>query len=141
MVPASFLVLDALPLNANGKVDRRALPAPAARESGSGYVAPRTPIEQELAGIWKDLLEVERVGIHDNFFDLGGHSLLVTQVVSRVRERFQIDLPLAAVFETSTIAELAVVVVQRQVEGMDPEALAALLGELETGQAGEEERL
>jgi acyl-CoA synthetase (AMP-forming)/AMP-acid ligase II len=130
MVPSTFTLLDALPLNANGKLDRRALPAPAPPEAGVGYVAPRNPTETALVEIWRDLLDLERVGIHDNFFALGGHSLLVTQVVSRVREQFLVDLPLAAVFETSTVAELAVVVVQRQAEEMDPEALAALLAEV-----------
>jgi acyl carrier protein len=102
-------------------------------------VAPRTPTEEALAEIWKDLLDLERVGVHDNFFDLGGHSLLVAQAMARVREQLGVDLPLSAVFETLTIADLAVAVVQRQAEEMDPEALAALLAEIGVAdpQAGE----
>ncbi len=86
MVPAVFVRLERLPLTANGKVDRRALPEPdEARTAGEEYEAPRTPAEEALAGLWAGLLGVERVGIHDNFFALGGHSLLATQLVSRVR--------------------------------------------------------
>ncbi len=107
MVPSAFALLDALPLNANGKVDRRALPAPAVRETSAGYVAPRTPTEEALAEIWKDLLDLERVGVHDNFFDLGGHSLLVAQAMARVREQLGVDLPLRALFESPTPAGLA----------------------------------
>jgi amino acid adenylation domain-containing protein len=109
MVPAIFVELIALPLTPNGKVDRRALPMPdqARPELAATFVAPRTPVEEQLAGIWAELLKVARVGIHDNFFELGGHSLLATQVVSRVRRAFQIELPLRCLFETPTIAGLA----------------------------------
>ncbi|HEY3581717.1 MAG TPA: condensation domain-containing protein, partial [Pyrinomonadaceae bacterium] len=109
MVPSAFVFLDALPLTANGKVDRQALPAPtsARPESGETFVAPSTPAEEVLAGIWAELLGVEQVGIHDNFFELGGHSLLATQVVSRVREFFRVEIALRQVFETPTVAGLA----------------------------------
>ena len=91
MVPAVFVLLDAFPLTANGKVDRRALPTPDGRrpELDEAFVACRTPTEELLAEIWGQVLGVERVGIYDNFFQLGGHSLLATQVVSRIREAFQ----------------------------------------------------
>lgn len=109
LVPAVFVVLDVFPLTANGKVDRRALPAPDGRrpELNEAFVACRTPTEELLAEIWAQVLGVERVGIHDNFFQLGGHSLLATQVVSRIREAFQVEMPLRRLFEAPTIAGLA----------------------------------
>jgi amino acid adenylation domain-containing protein len=109
MVPSAFVLLDALPLMPNGKVDRRALPAldPARPHFEKALVAPRTPTEEVLAAIWAESLGIERVGIHDNFFDLGGHSLLATQVVSRMRDAFQVEIPLRRLFETPTVAGLA----------------------------------
>ncbi|MBV9773819.1 MAG: AMP-binding protein, partial [Gemmatimonadetes bacterium] len=106
MAPAAYVVLERLPLNANGKVDRRALPAP---QWGTEevYVAPRTATEEVLAGIWAEVLGIERVGVEEGFFELGGHSLLATQVVSRTREAFGVELPLRAVFEAPTVAALA----------------------------------
>ena len=109
MMPAAFIVLDAFPLNANGKVDRRALPPFDARrpELDEAFVACRTPTEELLAEIWAHVLGVQRIGIHDNFFQLGGHSLLATQVVSRIREAFKVEMPLRHLFETPTVAGLA----------------------------------
>jgi len=107
MVPSAFVALERMPLTANGKLDRRALPAPEGPARGQGYVAPRNDVEEVLAGIWTDVLGVPRVGVHDNFFDLGGHSLLATQVVSLVRRTFQIELPLPVLFTASTVAALA----------------------------------
>jgi acyl carrier protein len=107
MVPAHFVTLEALPLTENGKVDRKALPAPE-RTAGAQYVAPRTPTEEKLAAIWAEVLKVERVGIHDNFFELGGHSVLATQVVSRVRAAFSVELPLREFFAAPTTSGLAV---------------------------------
>jgi hypothetical protein len=109
MTPSAFVFLDALPLTVNGKVDRHALPAPdGARPDGeTEYVAPRTPLEEVLAGIWVELLSIERVGVHDNFFMLGGHSLLATQVLARLLTLFKIELPLVVVFQSPTIAEFA----------------------------------
>ncbi|HST62418.1 MAG TPA: amino acid adenylation domain-containing protein, partial [Longimicrobium sp.] len=106
MVPALWVVLDALPLTPSGKVDRRALPEPDATASAATRVPPRTPAEELVAAIWERVLEV-RPGVHDNFFDLGGHSLRATQVVSRIRDAFGIDLPLRALFEEPTVAGLA----------------------------------
>jgi amino acid adenylation domain-containing protein len=133
MVPSAFVFLERLPLTPNGKVDRRALPPPdhrAARVEES-LVAPRTPVEEALAEIWSQLLGLERVGIRDSFFDLGGHSLLATQVVARVRDTFQIDLPLRRFFQTPTVADLAVVVLQMQAEQLGGDTFAELLDELE----------
>ncbi|GAB3136777.1 hypothetical protein GCM10027290_01110 [Micromonospora sonneratiae] len=109
MVPAQWMVLDALPLTASKKVDRRALPAPVPTRAdvGRAYEAPRTPVEETVADIWATVLEVDRVGVHDDFFDLGGHSLLATRVLAHLRQSFDIDLPLRLLFEQTTVADLA----------------------------------
>ncbi|MFC6023810.1 phosphopantetheine-binding protein, partial [Plantactinospora solaniradicis] len=98
MVPAVFVELTALPLNANGKIDRAALPAVEGvrPDADAQFVAPRTPAEELLAGIWAEVLGVDRVGVRDNFFTLGGHSLLATRVVSRIRAVFAVEVPVAA---------------------------------------------
>ena len=108
MSPSAFVMLDSLPLTPNGKIDRRALPAPdhARPELSGTFVAPRTPIEEMLAGIWAEVLRLDQVGIHDNFFELGGHSLLATQVISRLRDTFQVDVPIRSLFEITTVATL-----------------------------------
>ncbi|HEU4881106.1 MAG TPA: amino acid adenylation domain-containing protein, partial [Longimicrobium sp.] len=107
MVPQAIVPLDRLPLNANGKVDRKALPAPEFASAEEAYAAPRTPTEEVLAGIWAELLGRERVGAEENFFDVGGHSLLATRVAARVRAVFGVDVPLRTVFERSVLRELA----------------------------------
>jgi acyl carrier protein len=106
MIPAAFVVLTELPLTANGKVDRKALPAPEQLDSGLMYVAPRTPSEEIVAGIWARVLRVDRVSVHDNFFELGGHSLLATKVMTQVQEALQQDIPLRVLFEKPTVSEL-----------------------------------
>ncbi|MFQ5796950.1 MAG: condensation domain-containing protein, partial [Candidatus Bipolaricaulia bacterium] len=109
MVPSAFVPLEALPFTPNGKVDRRALPAPdqIRPQMEETFVSPRTPVEESLAAIWRDLLELKQVGIHDNFFELGGHSLLATQVISRLHELFKVEIPLRVLFESPTISALA----------------------------------
>jgi amino acid adenylation domain-containing protein len=114
MVPHTFINLTALPLTPNGKVDRRALPAPEQAMAEREHVAPRTPIEKSLAEIWENLLGQTRVGVHDNFFELGGHSLLATRVISHLRDATDVELTLRTLFESPTIADLAVIVVQKQ---------------------------
>ncbi|MEU9802029.1 amino acid adenylation domain-containing protein [Streptomyces sp. NPDC051000] len=108
LVPSRFVVLNALPLTSNGKVDRGALPAPDTdRALGGAYVAPSTPTEERIAAIWQEALGIERVGVHDDFFELGGHSLLATQVVAGIRRAFSTRLALRALFEAPTVAALA----------------------------------
>ncbi len=109
MVPTDVLMLHALPLTPNGKVDRRALPVPdtARPELKQAFVAPRTSVEAVLAGIWSELLGVDRIGVHDHFFDLGGHSLLATQIIARLHDIFGVPLSVRRLLENPTIADLA----------------------------------
>ena len=108
MVPSLFVALPFLPLTSNGKVDLAALPAATSGQTSEHeYVAPRSPVEEMLAGIWAEVLGAQRVGVNDNFFELGGHSLLAAQVLTRMREVFKIDFPLVGLFEAPTIGDLA----------------------------------
>jgi acyl carrier protein len=111
MVPTYFVIMDKLPITPNGKIDRRALPEPDYAEAMPdlvrAYVAPRNAIEKTVADIWRDLFKLERVGIHDDFFELGGHSLMATRVVARLRETFQVEIPLTAFFEEATVANVS----------------------------------
>jgi amino acid adenylation domain-containing protein len=107
MIPSVFVPLHALPLTPNGKLDRKALPPPKAENASNKYSAPRNETEQKLVGIWKNLLGVENIGIQDNFFALGGNSLLSVNVVTEVRNHFNTDLPFTAMFQYPTIEELA----------------------------------
>jgi thioesterase domain-containing protein len=118
MIPAAFVLLDALPLSANGKVDRRALTTQRGTQLGATppFVAPRDAMEETLAGIWRDLLRVDRIGAYDDFFELGGHSLLAAEFLARVDQRFGQRLPLATFLQGATIAYFA---------GLIPEAVQA----------------
>jgi hypothetical protein len=109
MVPSAFVFVEAFPLTSSGKIDRCSLPAPDASrpELEGGYVAPRTPTEEILASVWAEVLGMEKVGIHDNFFELGGHSLPAMQVISRIHRACSEDLPIRALFDSPTVAELA----------------------------------
>ncbi|MGN8103740.1 non-ribosomal peptide synthetase [uncultured Pseudomonas sp.] len=135
MVPLHWLWLDRLPLNANGKLDRKALPAlEIGQLHNQDYVAPCTELETTLAGIWAEVLKVERVGVQDNFFELGGHSLLATQIASRVQKTLQRDVPLRAMFECSTVAELAEYiegVAGNEISAEKVDRLSDLMAELE----------
>ena len=104
MIPAAFVTLAALPLLPGGKVDRGALPAPESRRAADSHEAPKTPVEQLVAGIWGELLGVERIARTDHFFDLGGHSLLATRVLSRLRDTFEVEVELR---RTDHIVQLA----------------------------------
>jgi acyl carrier protein len=108
MVPAAFVALESLPLTANGKVDRTRLPAPERRMTGAAYQTPRTDLERTLASIWCDVLGVKRVGLSDNFFDLGGDSLSLMRVESELRLRFGRTIPIVELFRQPTLGELAV---------------------------------
>ncbi|HEX6863359.1 MAG TPA: amino acid adenylation domain-containing protein, partial [Thermoanaerobaculia bacterium] len=107
MVPSAFVFLESMPLSPNGKVDRKALARIEPEREAADFVAPRTPLEERLAGIWSELLGAERVGVEDHFFRLGGHSLMATRLVSRLRETFGVELPLREIFEAPTLAGLA----------------------------------
>jgi amino acid adenylation domain-containing protein len=107
MVPTQIVVLDAMPLSSNGKVDRKALPDPTARAQAAEIILPRTPKEEAIAAIWRDLLRCERVGVTDNFFALGGHSLLAVMLVSRIGRELGAKLPVSRVLERPTIEGLA----------------------------------
>ncbi|WP_149030781.1 non-ribosomal peptide synthetase [Moorena producens] len=109
MIPAAFVVLEALPLTPSGKINRRALPAPnkSRRDLVVDFVAPRTPTEEILASIWAEVLGLEEIGIYDNFFHLGGDSIQVIQLLSRIRNTFSVELPLHYLFEDPTIAKLS----------------------------------
>jgi amino acid adenylation domain-containing protein len=133
MVPSAFVVLDRLPLTPSGKVDYRALPAPEGLrpEVGGGRVAPRTRTERLLAETWEEVLDVVRIGVDDNFFDCGGHSLRALRVLSRAQQLFKVELQLTELFATPTVAGLAALVEQRQLGLLDDARAAARLAELE----------
>ncbi len=139
MLPAAFVFIEGLPLTPSGKIDRRVLPVPEQirQEGRKNYVAPRNPIELELAHLWAEVLKIpwredqSPVGVFDNFFELGGHSLLATQLLSRVQSLYRVELPLRQLFENPTIAGLAGVIADSLISEEEPEDLAALLEELE----------
>ncbi|HEX8964263.1 MAG TPA: amino acid adenylation domain-containing protein, partial [Rhodocyclaceae bacterium] len=121
MMPSAVMLLERFPLNANGKLDRQALPAIAAPPAPavSGHVEPRTETEAVLAAIWTELLKVDSVGVHDDFFDLGGQSLLAIQAVSRIRDLFEVDMPANVLFENPSIAGLARVMAEAKAAGSE----------------------
>ncbi len=111
MIPAAFIVMDAFPLTPNGKVNRKALPAPDQADfNENDYVAPRNQEEELLASIWADILKLDKVGVESNFFDLGGHSLLATQVISRISDAFDVEVQLKDLFESPTIASIVQII-------------------------------
>jgi amino acid adenylation domain-containing protein len=132
MVPSTFMFLDSLPVT-NGKLDRRALPEPNDKrpELSTAYALPTDEIEKTLASIWEKVLDVRPVGIHDNFFDLGGHSLSATQVISQVIKQFQLELPLQSLFQSPTVAKMAAVITQNQAKRASEAELPQMLREVE----------
>ncbi|MCA1565778.1 MAG: amino acid adenylation domain-containing protein, partial [Acidobacteria bacterium] len=126
MAPSAFVLLDRMPLLSNGKVDRKALPAPeqSRRETEQGYIAPRNEVEQGLAEILAEVLGLSKIGVHDDFFKFGGHSLLATQVMSRILEKFKVELPLQQLFEQPTVAGFAESVMNAG--GFRPEAISPI---------------
>jgi len=132
MIPSAFVYLEALPLTSHGKIDRRALPAPDAERPtlAEAFIAPRTPAEKSLAAIWAKLLGIDQIGSNDDYFELGGDSLLATQLVSQVRSVFAVELPLVELFRHPTLAELAAAIEEaiiEQMEDMSDEAAEELL--------------
>jgi acyl-coenzyme A synthetase/AMP-(fatty) acid ligase/acyl carrier protein len=140
MIPATFVIMDALPLTASGKINRQGLPAAdyAAEES---FVAPRSPVEEGLAAIWAEVLGLERIGVRDDFFELGGHSLAVSQIISRIDERFNLQLPLKSLFDAPTVEEMAVLVAEFQAKKAGAANLESMLAELESLSDEEAEKL
>ena len=132
-IPATFVVLDALPVAPNGKLDRKALPDPenCRPELDHAYVAPRTAVENQLARIWAEALSLDGVGVYDNFFELGGHSLAAMRVVSRVIQTFQLELQVKALFDSPTVAEMAILITQNESKRASEVDLAQMLRELE----------
>jgi len=134
MIPSAFLFLDALPLLPSGKVNRRDLPEPGTARPNleTVFVEPRTPVEQALAEVWSKVLGLDQVGLHDNFLELGGDSLLASQVISRVIKTFLVEVPLRSLFDSPTVAAMAVIIVQYQANRADQEHIDGVLAELET---------
>jgi acyl-CoA synthetase (AMP-forming)/AMP-acid ligase II/acyl carrier protein len=131
MVPAGFEIIEALPLMPNGKIDRRALPEPKFEAAtDEAVITPSTPIQELLAQTWRDVLLVERIGIHDNFFDLGGHSLLAAKVVSLVRNELDVPITMVDIFQAPTIATLSDLLCPRIAEKESQAELAELLAEI-----------
>jgi amino acid adenylation domain-containing protein len=133
MVPSTFVFLDKLPVIGIGKIDRRALPAADKRRPklDTPFVASRTPVEQQLTSIWAEVLGLDQIGIHDNFFDLGGHSLAAMRVVSQVIKQFQLEIPLQSLFHSPTVAEMAAVITEHQGKQLGEKELERMLSEIE----------
>ena len=133
MVPSYFISMDSMPLTPNGKIDRKALPAPNTHEVSSElpFEPPRTPTEQLVAEVWAEVLKIEKIGIHDNFFDLGGHSLQATRVTTRLNQQTNLDIPLRTFFENPTIEELSLAITELQVSQEDDQDVMRMIEELE----------
>jgi len=133
MIPAAFINIDAIPKTPSGKLDKHSLPIPEdlRPELDISFVAPRTPIESELAQIWCELLKLDQVGVYDNFFDLGGHSLLLTRLASIIRHRLQVNLTIPALFNAPTIVAITEAIVLKQLEQESSDEIARMLEELQ----------
>jgi acyl carrier protein len=133
MVPSAFIFLDSLPLAGPGKVNLKALPDPgqARPELEMPLALPRNPVEQEVARIWADILGVDRIGVDDDFFQLGGDSLLASRVISQVIRTFRVDVPLHALFDAPTVTAMASVIARNGTEPADSERVEHMLAEVE----------
>jgi len=134
MIPSTFVALETFPLTPNGKIDRKALPTPGKSRPALDTVfeEPRTPIEKELAQTWSEILSLQEIGVNDNFFDLGGHSLAATRVVTQVIKKFKLEMPLHALFAAPTVAEMAAVITASQGKKIGEANLERMLAELES---------
>jgi amino acid adenylation domain-containing protein len=143
MIPSLFIFVYSLPLTPNGKIDRRALPDPgnSRPELDSAYAPPRSPVEEQLNRIWAEVLSLDCVGIHDNFFDLGGHSLAAMRVVSQVIKKFELEIPLKCLFESPTVAQMAAVIGAHQGKKLAEKEKERILTELESLTDEEAQRL
>jgi amino acid adenylation domain-containing protein len=132
MVPESIMMLEEMPVNANGKIDRKRLPSikDAGRQPEQEYVAPRTPVEELVASIFEEVLKVDRVSVHDDFFKIGGHSLLATQVTSRVRSIFKLEIRVGNIFEAATVETLAKLLIAKEPKPGQTEKIAAIINKL-----------
>ena len=133
MVPAAFVELERMPLNSNGKIDKKALPAAdlARPERTEDYVSPETPLEQEVASVWKEALGLDRVGINENFFEIGGHSLLATRVIMLLRSRLGLSISLRLLFEYPTVAGMASALMDTLIDESEEPALLEMIAEVE----------
>jgi len=132
MAPSAFVELEAFPLTPNGKVDRSSLPRPDATrpDLDGAFIAPRTAVEELVAGVWTKVLRLDQVGVHDSFFQLGGHSLLAVQVISRLRKAFQTDVPLRCLFEAPTVAELSQAILANEPVPGQAEKIARIMSKV-----------
>jgi acyl carrier protein len=139
MTPQAFVLIDEMPLTQNGKVDLEALPAPTDARLGpeETYVAPRNSVEETIVDIWSQLLGVDSIGVNDNFFALGGNSILAIQLTSRLKKAFDLELQLRAIYDHQTPAALGATVVKAQAEQADVSELTRLLAELENISEGD----
>jgi acyl carrier protein len=142
MVPSNFILVDTLPLNVNGKVDRRALSSTDISQAPAATAPPLVnPTEDKLLGIWRDVLGVNAIKSDDNFFDLGGHSLLAVQIIARIRNAFGIPVPLRCIFEAPTISGLSEIIAQYSSAAQEDEDVARILQEVEGLSEEEAQRL
>ncbi|NJN84833.1 MAG: hypothetical protein HC802_22800 [Caldilineaceae bacterium] len=135
VVPAQYIFLESLPTTATDKVNRRLLPEPAGHrpQLDVAYLAPRTPLESMVARIWADVLGIDPVGIHDNFLDLGGDSLLASQVITRVMDSTSTALPIATLYAAPTIAEMALSITRQKLQMLPASDIEKILANIEPG--------